>query len=273
MADEPGPRWGALRYFHRFRRYGRPYLGPLCIGVLLRVGELLADLAQPWPLAVIIDTVLGDRGLTGALAPVLQPFSDSRVDLLTAAVVVSVALAGASGLLDYLGDRIMNGAGERITADIRADLFAHLQRLPLAYHDRRRIGELVSRVSVDTSRIEDALVDLFSTLFPGILNVIGLFAVMVLINWELGLVAMASAPLVLFTVHRYSMLSRQAARVVRSQEGSLAGVAAETLAGIRTVQALGGHEVHDRIFRVQNRQTLQAGRAHERRLHAQSSHR
>ena len=58
----------------------------------------------------------------------------------------------------------MNGAGERITAAIRSDVFGHMQRLPLAYHDRQSIGELASRLSVDTDRIEDALVDLFSTL-------------------------------------------------------------------------------------------------------------
>lgn len=250
---------GMIYYLRRFGTYGRPFLGLLSLGVVLRIGELLADLAQPWPLAVIVDSVLGSHPLGGVLAPALQPFGGSRTSLLTAAVIASVVLAAISAALDYLGDRIMNGAGERVTAAIRTDLFVHLQRLPLAYHDRHPIGELVSRVSVDTSRIEDALVDIFSTLLPGVLTIVGLFAVMLAVSWQLGLVAMASVPLVAFTIYRYSRLTRQAARAVRQREGVLAAQVTEALVGIRTVQALGRYDVHDKVFMERNRRTLGAG--------------
>jgi len=260
MTRRRRPGGGAMgRGLWRFRRYGRPYVGALLAGVGLRIGELLADLAQPWPLAIIVDSVVGHKPLSGVLAAALASFSASRLTLLTAAVVASLVLAGASGILDYLGDRVMNGAGERITAAIRAAVFAHLQRLPLAYHDRHSIGELASRACIDTDRIEDALVDVFSTLLPGLLTIGGLCAMMLAINWRLGLIAVASGALVFITITRYMRLTREAARARRAREGALTGCVTETLSGIRTVHALGRHTLHDRRFADVNQATLAAG--------------
>jgi ABC-type multidrug transport system fused ATPase/permease subunit len=223
------------------------------------VGELVADLAQPWPLAVVVDGVLGRHRLSGFLGALSEPFSGSRTGLLTAAVVASVVIAALSGLLDYLGDRVMNGGGERITAAVRADLFAHVQRLPLAYHDTQSVGELSSRVATDTDNIEDALVDVFSTLLPGLLTVGGLLVVLFLVNWQLGLVAGLTAPFVFVVAARYTRLARQAARTRRGCEGNLVGFVAETLTGIRTVHALGRHDLHDQRFGAANQSTLEAG--------------
>jgi ATP-binding cassette, subfamily B, bacterial len=221
--------------------------------------ELLADLAQPWPLAVVIDSVLGTKPLPGFLQVPLGPFSGTRTILLTAAAVASLLLAFASAAFDYLGDRVMNSAGERITAAIRTDLFAHLHRLPLTFHDGHSVGELASRVSADTDRIDDGLVDVFSTVVPGILSISGLLAMMLAVDWRLGLIGLASAPILAITISRYTRLTRQAARSRRARESSLMGTVAETLVGIRAVHALGRHDVHDRRFAAANGQTLEAG--------------
>lgn len=242
-----------------FRSYIRPHAAALVAGVGLRVGELLADLAQPWPLAVVIDSVLGTKPLPGFLKALVGPFSGTRTMLLTAAAVSSLALAFASAAFDYLGDRVMNGAGERITAAIRSDLFARLHRLPLSFHDGHSVGELASRVSADTDRIDDGLVDVFSTVVPGILSVGGLLAMMLAVDWRLGLIGLASAPILAITISRYTRLTRQAARSRRARESSLMGTVAETLVGIRAVHALGRHDVHDRRFAAANGRTLEAG--------------
>ena len=153
----------------------------------------------------------------------------------------------------------MNGAGERITATIRGELFAHLQRLPLAWHDAQAVGEISSRVVTDTDRIEDALVNVFSTLLPGVLNIAGLLVVICLVDWRLGLVTLISLPVGLATFINYTRLTKRAARVRRAREGLLAGLVVETLAGIRTVQALGREQLHDQRFAQGNRETLAAG--------------
>ena len=250
---------GSTRSLWSFRSYARPHAAALVAGVGLRIAELLADLAQPWPLAVVIDSVLGTKPLPGFLKVPLGPFSGTRMMLLTAAAVASLVVAFASAAFDYLGDRVMNGAGERITAAIRTDLFAHLHRLPLTFHDGHSVGELASRVSGDTDRIDDGLVDVFSTVVPGILSVGGLLAMMLAVDWRLGLIGLASAPVLAITISRYTRLTRQAARSRRARESSLMGTVAETLVGIRAVHALGRHDVHDRRFAAANGQTLEAG--------------
>jgi ATP-binding cassette, subfamily B, bacterial len=249
------PLWGLWH----FRGYARPHVRVLSAGVTMRAAELAADLAQPWPLALVVDSVIGHRRLGGVAVTVFAPFQGSRLDLLTAAATLSLLLAAVSGVFDYLGDRTMNGAGERITAAIRRDLFAHLQRLPLSWHDTHAVGEISTRVITDTDRIEDALVDVFSTLLPGLLSVSALFVVIVLVDWRLGLVAMATAPVALTTFVRYTRLTKQAARRRRAREGTLAGLVVETLSGIRTVHALGRHDLHDRRFAEGNHETLTAG--------------
>jgi ATP-binding cassette subfamily B protein len=263
VIGSPRPRRGgrsaSTRSVWGFRSYARPHAVALVAGVGLRVGELLADLAQPWPLAVVIDSVLGAKPLPGFLKVPLGPFSVTRTVLLTAAAVASLVLAFASAAFDYLGDRVMNGAGERITAAIRTDLFAHLHRLPLTFHDAHSVGELASRVSADTDRIDDGLVDVFSTVVPGILSISGLLAMMLAVDWRLGLIGLTSAPILAITISRYTRLTRQAARSRRARESSLMGTVAETLIGIRAVHALGRHDVHDRRFAAANGQTLAAG--------------
>ena len=243
----------------RFRAYGRPHRRLLVLGVLCRIGELLADLAVPWPIALVIDGVLRHGRLHGLQGVVVRGFGVSGVGLLILAAVASLVFTLLSGALDYLGDRVMNSAGERITASIRADVFSRLLRLPMAFHDRRSVGELTSRMSSDTDRIEDSLIDVFSTLLPGVMTLGGLAAVITVLDWRLGLIALAAAPLVFFAAQRYSRLTRQAARARRAAEGQLAALTAETITGIRTVHVAGTQGVHEQEFARYNGTALRAG--------------
>jgi ATP-binding cassette subfamily B protein len=253
------PDLGMLRQLWQFREYGRRELRPLLVGVGMRIGELAADLATPWPLALVIDNVLKGQQPRGGLGHLARLFGPSEVGMLAVAAVAVLVITAASGAFDYLGDRIMNSSGERITANIRSDVFGHLQRLPMGYHDQQAVGELTSRVSTDTGRIEDGLVDLFSTLVPGVLSLAGFAAVLLTVNWRLGLIALCAAPLVFFTAARYTKLTRVSARRRRAAEGKLSSYVAESLQGIRTIHAFGRQDLHDRRFGSGNDAVLRTG--------------
>jgi ABC-type multidrug transport system fused ATPase/permease subunit len=225
----------------------------------LRAGELLADLIKPWPLAFVIDTVLGQAKPHGLTLTLLRLIGSSPMRLLSAAAGALLVLTVVSALFDYAGDRIMNSAGEQITAAIRADTFAQLQRLPVSYHDQQAVGELTSRVSSDTNRIEDSLVDLFSTLLPGVVSIASFAAALLYADWRLGLVGTCTAPLVFLLASRYTRLTRQSARKRRSAEGRMAAMVTESLHGIRTIHAFGRYALHDERFATNNRDTLRAG--------------
>lgn len=257
--SETAPTPALLGQLWRFRAYGRLYRRRLSLGIGLRIAELAADLAQPWPLAVVIDGVLGHRRPTGLVGALAAPLAGRPTVLLGVAGLAALLVALLSGLFDYLGDLVMNSSGERITSAVRRDVFAKLQTLPMRFHDENAVGELTSRVVTDTDRIEDGLVDVFSTLLPGLITLTGYAVAMLLVDWRLGLVACVAAPVVFTTALRYTRLTRQASRQRRRAEGKLAGLTAEVLTGMRTVHATGSQAVHEDRFAEGNDATLRAG--------------
>jgi ABC-type multidrug transport system fused ATPase/permease subunit len=224
-----------------------------------RLVELAADLAQPWPLAIVVDSVVGQRPLGGLGKAVFGGVASRPHQLLAALAIASFLLIVISSLCDYAGDRVMNSAGERITAARRFDVFRRSQRAPLAWHDSRSVGELVSRVVVDTDRIEDALVDVFSTLVPSVVTVIGFGVVLLVLEWRLALIALAVTPLVYYAALMTSRSNRVATSQRRAAEGDLASSVTEVLQGIRTVHIHAAFEGHESAFEARNRTTLQAG--------------
>ena len=146
----------------------------------------------------------------------------------------------------------MNGSGQRITSRIRADVFAYTQRLPMAFHDRQTVGELTSRVVSDTSTVESTLRDVGTDLIPSVLTLVGTAAVMVAVDWRLGLIGLVVAPLVFLTANHFAGLTRRYARRKRAATGDLTGLVTESLMGIRTVHAFGNQQVQDQQFATQN---------------------
>ncbi|WP_433273964.1 ABC transporter ATP-binding protein [Pseudonocardia xinjiangensis] len=232
---------------------------PLLLGVLMRALELLSDLAAPWPLALVINDLLRGGNSSGPLNQVARGFGGTPLAMLAVAAVAVLVFTVLSGVFDYLGDLILNSAGERITARIRADVFAHMERLPQGYHDKQAVGELTNRVITDTSRIETSLVSMFSTLLPGVLTLVGVAAVMIAVDMRLGLIALCATPLVFFTAIRYARLTRTTARQQRAAVGRLTGFVTESLQGIRTVHAFGSQQTEDERFGTTNASLLDIG--------------
>jgi ATP-binding cassette subfamily B protein len=250
---------GTLRELWRFKDYARPERAPLLGGVAMRGLQLAADLAAPWPLALVIDDLLKGDKKRGVLHDVADWFGGSAVAMLIVAAVSVLLITAASGLFDYLGDKLMNGAGERITAKIRSDVFGYVERLPMAYHDKQTIGELTSRVVSDTSRIESSLLDLFTDLIPAVLTLVGTAAVLLSVSWQLGLIGLCVAPLVYITALHFARLTRRNARRKRAASGDLTGFVTESLQGIRTTHAFGNQERQDELFGTSNDKLLRLG--------------
>src|SRR5689334_8164086 len=141
-------RWdlSTLHELWRFKDYGRPERRSLVLGVLMNGGQMAANLAAPWPLALVINDLLQDkgRGRKGILYTVAGWFGGSSMAMLLVAASAVLVITAAAGMFSYLGDMYMDGSGQRITSRIRADVFAYTQRLPMAFHDRQTVGELTS---------------------------------------------------------------------------------------------------------------------------------
>jgi subfamily B ATP-binding cassette protein MsbA len=248
-----------LRASWRFRRFLRPHLSAFGAGALLVVAETLADLAQPWPLKVIIDGVINHSPQRGWLALTIAGPTRDPDTILVRALVATGVLVAASALLGFWSDWLMNGAGQRVVATVRATLFSHVQRLSLAFHDRQRVGDLVSRLTVDIDRTQNMLVAIFDTLIPNIVMLVGLAVVMVLLDPAFGLLALSIAPLLFLVTFRYTQRIKRASRRAREVDAGLAALANETLSGVRAVQSFSREDHEDERFAVHNDESLGAG--------------
>ncbi|GAA4531495.1 ABC transporter ATP-binding protein [Amycolatopsis samaneae] len=242
-----------------FGRFGNRHRGMLVAGFALRLGEMAADLATPWPVAAVIDRVLGGSRSHNPLAPLLDAFGTGTTAMLTTAAGAVVLVALVSAGFDYAGDRVLNAVGERMSSSIRCETFAHLQRLPMSYHDRQAVGESTSRVITDCDRIKESLVVLFSMLCPGVLAAGSYAVALLLLDWRFGLIGLGCIPVVYLTGARNHRRGHRAARGQREAEGRLAAVVTEVLHGIGTVHTFGRHELHDEHFATRSVGVLREG--------------
>jgi subfamily B ATP-binding cassette protein MsbA len=248
-----------LRAAWRFRRFLKPYRLALGLGAVLVMAGIVADLAQPWPLKVIIDGAITHKPQHSWLAHVIQGSAQRPEAIVLRSLAALVLLVTMSALLQFVSDYLMSGAGQRVMMDIRNELFAHLQRLSLSFHSRQRVGDLTSRLSGDMNRLQDMLVAIFDTLIPNVVMLVGLASVMLVIDPGFGLLALSIAPLLFVVTYRYTLRIRRASRAAREAEVDLASHANETLASILAVQAFNREEYEDQRFAVRSHEALGAG--------------
>ena len=202
-------------------------------------------LLVPVPLAVTVDTVLGDKPLPGfleAIVPNAVQESDAALLVMAAAMFVGVALLVQ---LQAMASTVLRAyTGERVMLDFRTRLFRHVQRLSLAYHDARGVSDSTYRIQYDATAIQYVATEPISTFFTAAFTLIAMLYVTARIDWQLALVAIAVAPplLVLSWAYRRSLRSRS--REVKRLESGAMSVVQEALGAARVVRAFGreGHE-------------------------------
>jgi ATP-binding cassette subfamily B protein len=194
-----------------------------------------ADLAKPWPLALVIDHLLAGRTPPFTLGP-----ADVRLLALVAAMVLAIAVAEA--VAQYFADLWLQSAGERITHDLRTDLYVHLQGLSLAYHQRRAKGDLLTRVTEDVNDMGELFSDSLGEMVQSALLALGMTAVLLVIDPTLAALSLATTPALLALSWVFRRRIRTRARHQRAHEGDLASVAGEALSAMAVVKAFGGED-------------------------------
>ena len=147
-----------------------------------------ADLAKPWPLALLVDRLLEHRE-----APFSLDAHDVRLLVAVAAVTIAIALVEAGA--QYASDLWLQAAGERITHDLRTRVYEHLQRLSLGFHQQRQKGDLVTRVTGDVNAMGDLFSQSLGAMVEAALLAVGMTVVLAVIDPVLAVVAIATAPL------------------------------------------------------------------------------
>lgn len=223
--------------------------------------DAFLTLCRPWPLKVVIDRVISPQP-KHTRVPLLSGWLDATsVDplyILYGACAATLLIGTGTGTLTYYYTRAVGDVGRRVAFALRRDLFAHMQRLSLKFHDRQRTGDLITRLTSDIQNIQDIIAN-GSIIFVGNgLLLLGMVALMFWLNWQFAAAALSVAPLLFWAVFRYTRRIKVAARAARTSDGLLASVAQETLASIRIVQGLAQEEQQDERFHAQNVNSLHA---------------
>ena len=184
-----------------------------------------------------------DFGFSGSSAGVINSYFAAM-----AAVVAVLALA--SGCRYYLVMTI----GERVVADLRDDVFAHLARLDASFYDTARVGELVSRLTADTTQLKSAFGSSASVALRNIFMFVGAVILMVLSSPKLSALVLVAIPVIVFPLIASGRLVRTRSRHAQDTLADASAFAAENLGAVRTMQAFGAekattarfaHEVED----------------------------
>jgi ATP-binding cassette subfamily B protein len=157
-------------------------------------------------------------------------------------------LAVLRGVFKYAESVLSKTVGHRLVAQIRLQLFSHVQRLPQSYHDYRETGDLMTRMTGDIGLLEELLTTTVISMGTQILLIAGMFGIMLWLDWQLALLTIAVAPFFLLAAFRFSLRIKQSARRQREAYGKIVASVQESLAGIVQVKTYGQEKKREKLI-------------------------
>lgn len=209
------------RIFMRLLAYIKPHSKLMALSFLLMLVVTALTLLTPYLIAIAIDHYIvgGDMG---------------GLTTISLAIIASYAgIYGATAGQNYT----LSWVGQKVLATLRSQLFHHLQRLPIGYHDTHIIGVTVSRVINDVGVINDLLSQGLVTLVGDTLLLVGIIVVMVGMSPKLALFTFSVLPLMVLATVIFARYAQTAFRKTRAQIAAVVGNLAEDIAGMRVIQA------------------------------------
>jgi ATP-binding cassette, subfamily B, bacterial len=238
----------------------RPHWKSLVFALAAVVGETFADVAEPWPIKIVLDNVLQNKKLTGWLGPVVfRYFGDNTLSVLNFAVATVLLIALVGAVSSYAEKVLTTTVSQWVAHDLRRTLYQHIQRLSLAEHNDARKGDLIARVTSDIDAVQDFISSALLGIVVNILTLVGMIGVMFYIDWRFALIALSITPALFLVVFFYSKRIKRASRKVRRQESELLSGLAEVFGAVQVVQAFAREDYEERRFAFDSRQSVEAG--------------
>jgi ABC-type multidrug transport system fused ATPase/permease subunit len=215
------PALPAREVVRRFWPDARPFRRWLPLALALIAAGVAVETAEIFLFKVVVDEVL----VPGDLGP---------LPWIAAACVGLLLLGGAIALAD---DLLNTWLGERFLLAMRSRVFGHLLTLSPDSLDRRRLGDVLTRLGGDVAAIESFVLSGVASAFAAVLQILFFVGALFYLQWDLALVALIVAPLFFVVARRFSGLIKRASREKRRRSGSLGAVAEQTLGNVALVQS------------------------------------
>jgi ABC-type multidrug transport system fused ATPase/permease subunit len=249
-----------MSIYRRVLAYYRPFLPHTILGLLLSFAGIGLNLLKPWPFKIIVDDVIPRFSLR---ANVHFPFNESwwNQDPKTLVLILCLVLVVIQviwSLLSWGTTYIFVKVGLEALLKLRTDLYSHLQRLSLKYHDARRSADSSFRVAYDSQSLQTIYNRGFTNIFGSAVTLISTFFIMLRMDWKLSLLSLAIIPFLLATIYFFAKRIRSQSTSIQEVESGVLVQAQEGLSSIRMVHAFGREDWEIHQFHAQAAQSLRA---------------
>ncbi len=236
-----------MKVYLRLLRYLRPYRLLFAVSlVALAIGSILDGFTMIL-LIPFLRSLFGEPGLVGTAGSLIERFlgatigwlldpNDPSVALRNVVIIVLVGLL-LKNVFYYAASNLGARIREGVVRDLRNELYGHIQKLPLAFFDRYKTGQLLSRVFSDTAQTKQIIAIAISDMLRHFVSLIAFITALVLISWQLTLIALVVAPLFLGFLKPMLWRLRHGFRAAFDAVGELTSMLQETSSGARLVKA------------------------------------
>jgi ATP-binding cassette subfamily B protein len=241
--------WALWKALPRTKPYLRPYRRTLIAVVALTIFTAIFGLAEPWPLAIILNNVLEDQKTSGIVAVVFG--SEPTIWVVLVTMVVARFLITAVGNAFTVGNHYLGSKMEQnMVLDLRSDLFAHVQRLSLTFHDERKTGALMSQINTQAAAVGN-IVMVVPPIAESLLTLVGMFVIATLIDWQLALLSLIVVPLLFWSFGLYGKRIVPRLQRVQKLEWQSLSIVHEAMSMLRVIVTFGREDYEHQRFREQ----------------------
>ena len=224
----------------------RPYRGWLTIIFVAMLVETAMSLAGPWPLKIVIDSVVGHHPMPHWIVSLLGPgIADHKMGLAAAAAVMLVVIAVLESAASYVDNYYTESVGQYVANDLRMRMYHHLDRLSLGYYDKQQTGNLLSTITTDITTIQNFASGATLGILIDLLTIVGMLGLMFWLNFDFALIAVGVTPFLLLFVMRFKKAVKKATHEVRRRQSDIVAVVQEGLESMRVVKAYGREQLEE----------------------------
>jgi ATP-binding cassette subfamily B protein/subfamily B ATP-binding cassette protein MsbA len=224
-------------------RYVRPYRGRF-VTTLVQIFMIGAcDLLKPWPLQIVVDDALGGRHID---LPVVGSWSP--LALAAGACLALVLIHLASGVLTVFYNWSSIALGQRMVTDLRGDLYAHLQRLSLAFHSKQKVGDLLMRITGDSYAVQTMIMNGLLPILSALVLLIGMILILTPIDPLLTAVSLSIVPVLFALIAIFNRKIAGIATSARDNDSHVYSVVQWGMGSIKHIQAFAKEDEEYRRF-------------------------
>jgi ATP-binding cassette, subfamily B, bacterial len=236
----------------------RPHWPTRVVAFVAIILEGAADLLEPWPIKIVLDYVIGSKQPPEWGARLISSsFGTNKLALLNLAVVTVVAVAVVGAVSHYTEKYLTTKVGQEVMCELRRTVYHHIQRLLFSFYDRSRVGDLISRVTVDINAIQDFISSALLGVVVDTLKLAGMVALMFYLNWRFTLIALLVAPILFVEVYSLTRRIKRAARELRKKKSDIVSVVEESLSSIRVVKAFAREDYEEKRLDRESRASME----------------